>query len=120
DVLYAHGHVVRARNHLPSPRPASRARIGCTLPDNPVNHHSGNKQPEQGSSAASIDAGKSAAAARPSPRPLTGGVQRRGRGYYVWKIAVTAVALAAGWAAFVLVGDSWWQGSPLVPFSGMV
>src|SRR6266487_5626770 len=30
-------------------------------------------------------------------------------GYYVWKIAVTAVALAAGWAAFVLVGDSWWQ-----------
>jgi fatty acid desaturase len=29
--------------------------------------------------------------------------------YYAWKIAVTAVTLAAGWAAFVLVGDSWWQ-----------
>src|SRR5581483_6753736 len=30
-------------------------------------------------------------------------------GCYVWKIAVTAALLAAGWAAFVLVGDSWWQ-----------
>jgi fatty acid desaturase len=30
-------------------------------------------------------------------------------GNYIWKIAVTALALAAGWTAFVLVGDSWWQ-----------
>ncbi|MEU6187823.1 acyl-CoA desaturase [Nocardia sp. NPDC047038] len=29
--------------------------------------------------------------------------------YYVWKSAVTAVAFAAGWAVFVMVGDSWWQ-----------
>jgi fatty acid desaturase len=29
--------------------------------------------------------------------------------YYAWKIAVTVGLLAAGWAAFVLVGDSWWQ-----------
>jgi hypothetical protein len=29
-------------------------------------------------------------------------------GYYIWKITLTAAALAAGWAAFVL-GDSWWQ-----------
>ncbi|MGW4718705.1 fatty acid desaturase, partial [Nocardia sp. NPDC004260] len=29
--------------------------------------------------------------------------------YYVGKGAVTAVAFAAGWAAFVMVGDSWWQ-----------
>lgn len=28
---------------------------------------------------------------------------------YVWKIAVTAALLAVGWAAFVLVGESWWQ-----------
>jgi fatty acid desaturase len=28
---------------------------------------------------------------------------------YAWKITVTAVLLAAGWAVFVLVGDSWWQ-----------
>jgi fatty acid desaturase len=29
--------------------------------------------------------------------------------YYTWKIAFTATALAAGWAAFVAVGNSWWQ-----------
>jgi fatty acid desaturase len=34
-------------------------------------------------------------------------LQRRPR-YYIWKIALTAVAMAAGWAAFVLVGNSWW------------
>jgi fatty acid desaturase len=37
------------------------------------------------------------------------GLLERRPGYYVWKIAVTGAALAAGWAAFVLVGDSWWQ-----------
>ena len=35
-------------------------------------------------------------------------LERRGR-YYAWKIAATVVALAAGWTAFVMVGDSWWQ-----------
>jgi fatty acid desaturase len=35
-------------------------------------------------------------------------LERRG-GYYAWKIAATAVALAAGWAVFVMVGNSWWQ-----------
>ena len=29
--------------------------------------------------------------------------------YYAWKITVTTVLFAAGWAVFVLVGDSWWQ-----------
>jgi fatty acid desaturase len=29
--------------------------------------------------------------------------------YYAWKIALTGAALAAGWAAFVVIGDSWWQ-----------
>jgi fatty acid desaturase len=33
---------------------------------------------------------------------------RRSR-YYIWKIAVTGLLLAAGWTAFVLVGNSWWQ-----------
>lgn len=28
--------------------------------------------------------------------------------YYSWKISLTVTALAAGWAAFVLVGNSWW------------
>ncbi len=35
-------------------------------------------------------------------------LDRRPR-YYAWKIMVTAVLLAAGWAAFALIGDSWWQ-----------
>ena len=35
-------------------------------------------------------------------------LERRLR-YYAAKIAVTAVALVAGWAAFALIGDSWWQ-----------
>jgi fatty acid desaturase len=37
------------------------------------------------------------------------GLLERRPWYYIWKIAVTAAALAAGWAAFVVVGDSWWQ-----------
>ncbi len=35
-------------------------------------------------------------------------LDRRPR-YYIWKITVTAALLAAGWAAFVLIGNSWWQ-----------
>jgi fatty acid desaturase len=35
-------------------------------------------------------------------------LERRPR-RYAWRIAVTATLLAAGWAAFVLVGNSWWQ-----------
>ncbi|WP_246115932.1 fatty acid desaturase family protein [Trebonia kvetii] len=31
------------------------------------------------------------------------------RRYYAWKITLTAVALAIGWSAFALIGDSWWQ-----------
>ena len=33
----------------------------------------------------------------------------RRSGWYAGRIAATLVLLAAGWAAFVLVGDSWWQ-----------
>lgn len=36
------------------------------------------------------------------------GLLARRPGYYTWKIAVTIAALAAGWAALPLVGDSWW------------
>jgi fatty acid desaturase len=35
-------------------------------------------------------------------------LDRRPR-YYAWKIAITTLALGAGWTVFVLVGDSWWQ-----------
>src|SRR5260221_4622479 len=37
------------------------------------------------------------------------GLLQRRPGYYACKIAVTIGLLAAGWAAFVVVGDSWWQ-----------
>ncbi|WP_280313044.1 fatty acid desaturase family protein [Nocardia abscessus] len=37
------------------------------------------------------------------------GLLKRRLRYYAWKSAVTAVALAAGWTVFVVVGDSWWQ-----------
>ena len=33
----------------------------------------------------------------------------RRRGWYAWRIAVTVTLLVAGWAAFVVIGDSWWQ-----------
>src|ERR1700727_3157767 len=29
--------------------------------------------------------------------------------YYFWKMGLTALALVAGWTAFALIGDSWWQ-----------
>jgi fatty acid desaturase len=29
--------------------------------------------------------------------------------YYTWKIALTVAAFAAGWAAFAVIGNSWWQ-----------
>jgi fatty acid desaturase len=35
-------------------------------------------------------------------------LERRSR-YYVWKIAITAALLTAGWAVFALIGNSWWQ-----------
>ena len=37
------------------------------------------------------------------------GLLERRRWSYTWRIAVAAALLAAGWAVFVLVGDSWWQ-----------
>jgi fatty acid desaturase len=35
-------------------------------------------------------------------------LDRRTR-YYAWKIALTAAAFVLGWAAFVVIGNSWWQ-----------
>ncbi len=35
-------------------------------------------------------------------------LDRRTRNY-AWRIAVTAFLLAAGWVAFVLIGNTWWQ-----------
>jgi fatty acid desaturase len=35
-------------------------------------------------------------------------LDRRPR-YYAWKISLTVAALVLGWAAFAVIGDSWWQ-----------
>jgi fatty acid desaturase len=35
-------------------------------------------------------------------------LDRRPR-YYAWKIALTAAAFVLGWAAFAVIGNSWWQ-----------
>jgi fatty acid desaturase len=37
------------------------------------------------------------------------GLMDRRPGWYAWQIAATVALLAAGWAAFILIGDSWWQ-----------
>ena len=37
------------------------------------------------------------------------GLMDRRIGNYAWRIAITTSLLAAGWAVFVLVGNSWWQ-----------
>jgi fatty acid desaturase len=37
------------------------------------------------------------------------GLLERRPGYYAWKITVTIGLLAAGWAAFAVAGNSWWQ-----------
>ena len=37
------------------------------------------------------------------------GLLERRPWYYAWKITFTVLLLAAGWAAFALIGDSWWQ-----------
>jgi fatty acid desaturase len=37
------------------------------------------------------------------------GLLDRRTGNYAWRIAVTVSVLAAGWAGFVLIGNSWWQ-----------
>jgi fatty acid desaturase len=37
------------------------------------------------------------------------GLLDRRRRYYTWKIALTAAAFVLGWAAFAVIGNSWWQ-----------
>jgi len=37
------------------------------------------------------------------------GLMERQPGRYGWRIGITVALLAAGWAGFVLVGNSWWQ-----------
>ena len=44
-----------------------------------------------------------------SRRVQAAGLRRRRPGYYSLKIAVNLLLLAGGWAAFFLLGRSWWQ-----------
>jgi fatty acid desaturase len=60
------------------------------------------------------DRGPSAAARGSAYAELLRGVKQAGLlerrpGYYLAKIAATGGLLAAGWVAFVFLGDSWWQ-----------
>jgi fatty acid desaturase len=52
---------------------------------------------------------KGSAYAELSRQVRQAGLMQPRLGYYVWKITVTLTLLAAGWVAFALVGDSWWQ-----------
>ena len=44
-----------------------------------------------------------------SRRVRQAGLLDRRLRYYAWKIAFTSLAFAAGWAAFAILGNSWWQ-----------
>jgi fatty acid desaturase len=44
-----------------------------------------------------------------SRRVRQAGLLDRRLRYYAWKIALTGLALVAGWAAFAVLGNSWWQ-----------
>jgi len=44
-----------------------------------------------------------------SRRVREAGLLDRRLHYYSWKIGLTGLALAAGWTAFAVVGNSWWQ-----------
>jgi fatty acid desaturase len=44
-----------------------------------------------------------------SRRVRQAGLLDRRLRYYAWKMTLTGLALAAGWAAFAVLGNSWWQ-----------
>jgi fatty acid desaturase len=54
-------------------------------------------------------AGRGSDYARLSRAVRQAGLMDRRTGNYAWRIAVTVVLLAAGWAGFGLIGNSWWQ-----------
>ena len=54
-------------------------------------------------------AGRGSEYAMLSRRVRQAGLLDRRLRYYAWKITLTALALAAGWAAFAFLGNSWWQ-----------
>jgi len=65
-------------------------------------------QPQRGTAAGGVAARGSDFADLMRGVKAAGLLQRR-PGYYLTKIAVTGGLFAAGWAVFVVLGDSWWQ-----------
>ena len=53
--------------------------------------------------------GRGSAYAELSRQVRQAGLLERRPAYYAAKIAGHALLFAAGWAAFLLLGDSWWQ-----------
>ncbi|MGX7760856.1 fatty acid desaturase family protein [Streptomyces angustmyceticus] len=47
--------------------------------------------------------------ARLSRRIVAAGLMERRPGYYAVRLAAVSAAFAGGWAAFLVLGDSWWQ-----------
>ena len=58
---------------------------------------------------ASLSPGRGSEYAQLSRQIKEAGLLELRSAYYVWKITFTVAALAAGWTAFIVVGDSWWQ-----------
>jgi fatty acid desaturase len=65
-------------------------------------------RPERGTAAGRVTA-RGSDYADLMRRVKAAGLLERRRGYYLTKIAVTGGLLTAGWAGFVLLGESWWQ-----------
>jgi fatty acid desaturase len=67
--------------------------------------------PEQASTTrpASASKGRWSAYTQLSRQLKQAGLLERRRGWYAARIASNLALLAAGWAAFAVVGDSWWQ-----------
>jgi fatty acid desaturase len=66
-------------------------------------------QPAFAQPAGAADAPRGSEYAALSRRVRQAGLLDRRLRYYAWKIGLTALALTAGWTAFALIGDSWWQ-----------
>jgi fatty acid desaturase len=79
------------------------------VPTRPTSPAATPSLPAEDPSAARSDLRRGSEYAMLSRQVREAGLLDRRMGYYAWKIGLTAVALVAGWTAFALLGDSWWQ-----------
>ena len=79
-------------------RPRERSTAAAGPPSQPVPVAPARAVPVRGSDYAEL-----------SRQVKQAGLLERRHWRYVWRITVTVLLLAAGWAAFVLAGNSWWQ-----------